>query len=65
MKWIILMAMVAICVGCGDHKKTERNVMIEVLLKDGGSIVLNCPKFNSAPWGSHGRKCHIDNYTEE
>ena len=48
--------------GCGredgDHgSKTQ----IELLLKDGGSVILVCPVHDSAPWGSHGRECYMTN----
>lgn len=64
---------VLLCVGCKTEKEshviteggTERGVRIEVILKNGGSAILVCPKFNSKPIGVHGRECYLDSYNKK
>ena len=41
---------------------TEFGVKIDVMLVDGGSATLICPKFNNKPLGVHGRECYLRNY---
>ncbi len=71
-KTTLLLAVITalLVVGCNTEKEkhvkrgygTERGVHIEVMLKNGGTAVLICPKFNSKPIGSHGRECYLDSY---
>lgn len=56
--------------GCSTEKEkyrimdsgVERGVAIDVVLVDGGTARLICPKFNGRPLGSHGRECYLDSY---
>jgi len=41
---------------------TEWGVEIEVVLKNGGSATLVCPKFTGKPVGAHGRECYLREY---
>lgn len=42
-----------------EENGTEWGVEIDVLLKEGGSATLVCPKFDTRPRGAHGRECYI------
>jgi len=60
-----------LCVGCKSKEKekhiveesgVEWGVRVEVMLKDGGTAILVCPKFNSAPISDRGNRCYLDSY---
>lgn len=70
----ILVVSVTVMTSCGietqqeEHVRmengTEWGVEIEVLLKNGGTAKLVCPKFTSEPVGSHGRECYLREYNK-
>ena len=59
-KWLSLLFLLMIVSSCLDGQKTEWGVRINVVLEDGGSAVLVCPKYKTQPLGSHGRECYIE-----
>ena len=69
----ILVVSVTVMTSCGnetqeEHVKmvngTEWGVEIEVLLINGGTAKLVCPKFTSEPAGAHGRECYLREYNK-
>ncbi len=62
-KIILILLLIAIVFGCSNEFPTADDKglrIIEVLLKDGGSVVLVCPTYTGVPLGAHGRECYID-----
>ena len=74
MKILISILFLLLIIGCGelDPEKhriapdgTEYGIEIEVMLTNGGSAKLVCPKFKGEPWGAHGRECYLRSYNKK
>lgn len=70
MKVLLILSVLICLAGCSRKPENhevfengnETGVEIVVSLKNGGTAVLICPKFNHKPVGIHGRECYLRSY---